>query len=162
MARYETFNAFMTALVAYAPLVGIIAYFASEQTKVLFSGLVTFFFWLSVVSYFVWDYRKMHKKPKPKTKFPPLSTETVEPSKLVTKVRSKRVIVINAFFVALEAFEAVFFISIIGTWQTFTISNITVLTYENAILIGSFIFGLFLVVDLVRRFRSKKAFFGDE
>jgi hypothetical protein len=152
----------MAAIVAWAAIASVVAFFGPEGYKAVIAVAFTLVFVIFAGVYFYSDYHKIHKKPKPKIKFPPLSTETVEPSKPVTKVRSKRAIAIAVFFVILETFEAVLFISLILTWQTFTINNIPILTYQNAILIGFFTLGLFFAIDILRRLRNKKAFFGDE
>lgn len=162
LARHDTFNAIMAAIVAWAAIAGIVAFLAPEGYKATIGVVFTVGFVICTGTYFYSDYRKMHKKPKPKIKFPPLSTETVEPTKPVTKVRTKRAIARAVFFVMLETVEAVFFISVIVTWETFTINNIPVLTYQNMILLGFLILGLVLAIDLTRRLRSKKALFGDE
>jgi hypothetical protein len=162
LARHDTFNAVMAAIVGWAAVAGVIAFLAPENYRVMIGEVFTFGYVICVGAYFYSDYRRVHKKRGVKTKFPPLSTETVETPKLTTKVRSKWAIALEVLFVTLEAFEAVFFISMILAWQTFTINNMPVLTYQNAFLLGVFIFGLFLAIDVVRRLRSKKAFFGDE
>jgi hypothetical protein len=125
MAKYETFNAFMTALVAYAPFVGVIAYFTGGEFGFLFSGLFTLGFWLFVTSYFVWDYRETHKKRKPKATFPPLTSDTkmakeVEKTKPTTKIK-----LINWFFFSLEIIEAaLFFFIAFWTWRVFEINGV--------------------------------------
>jgi hypothetical protein len=151
----------MNAFLGWAAIAATVVFLVPEDYRAIIAGTSTLGFWMCVGAYFYLDYRGVHKKPKPTLAFPPLSTDT-ESSQLVTKVRSKRAIAIGVLVVILEAFEAVLFISIILTWQTLEINNIPVLTYQNLILIGFFGLGLFFVVDVIRRVRSKKAFFGDE
>ena len=163
LPRHETFNAIVASIVGWAAVVGVVvAFLVPDNYKLIVGALFSVIYYMCVGTYFYSDYRKIHKKPKPKIKFPPLSTETVEPSIPVAKVRTKRELVIRALFVILEAFEAAVFISMIAIWQTFTIDNIPVLTYQNAILFGFFMLGLFFAIDIVRRLRSKKAFFGED
>jgi hypothetical protein len=152
----------MNAFLGWAAIAATVAFLVPEGYRVIIAVTSTLGFWACVGTYFYLDYRGVHKKPKLEIKFPPLSTETVETPKIVTKVRSKKTIVGAVLIVIVEIFEAVLFISLIVTWRTFTINNVPVLTYENAILIGFFSLGLFLATDVIRRFRSKKAFFGDE
>lgn len=152
----------MAAIVGEAGIAAIIGFLVPDTYKVVIGTPSILIFAICVSAYFCFDYRKVHKKHKPKIEVPPLSTETVEPSEVATKVRSKKTIAKAVLFFMLETFEAVFFISLIVTWQTFTINNTAVLTYQNAILIGFFILGLFLATDVIRRIRSKKAFFDEE
>jgi hypothetical protein len=151
----------MAAILGWAAIATVVVFIVPEGYRATIGEISTLGFWICVGIYFYLDYSRVHKKRKPKLKFPPLSTDT-EVSEPVTKVRSKRTIILHVSFVILEAFEAVFFISIILTWQTFTINNMPVLTYQNAFLLGAFIFGCVLAIDIVRRLRSKKAFFSDE
>ena len=156
MAKHETFNAFMTAVVAYAPLVGVIAYFTGGHFGILFSGLFTVGFWLFVVGYFVWDYSKGTKKAKPKPMFPPLSSDVkVEENskKEITKIRK----ILNWATFILEIFEASAFILLPPlVWQVYEINGVLVLTYSNLVLIGLFGFGLFMCVDVARRIHNPK------
>jgi phosphoglycerol transferase MdoB-like AlkP superfamily enzyme len=159
MAKYETFNAFMTALVAYAPLVGVIAYFTGEQFGILFAGLFTIGFWLLVIGYFVWDYQKTHKKHKPKKVFPPLASET-ETAKLHEKPKAKLdrfLKIANWFFFLLEIFEATVFIILPPlTWKMFEVNGVPILTYYNGLAIAMFSLGLGLGLDVSRRVRNPK------
>jgi hypothetical protein len=155
VARHETFNAFMTSLLAYAPLVGVIAYFTGEKFGILFSGLFTIGFWLLVVGYFVLDYRKRTKKVKPKPLFTPLASDT-SAKDTITELTQFRKIQNWGFFI-LEIIEAVLFLSLTPLfWQFYEINGVGIITYSNLLLLGFFALGLFLTVDIVRRIRNPK------
>ncbi len=155
MTKHETFTAFMTAVMAYAPLVGVITYFTSQQ-GIFYSAIFTLFFWLAVSGYFVFDYGKTHKKRRNKTKFPPLITEKIEPKKPILKT-SKAKIIISLLFFSLEIFEAFLFLVLSPFfWEVYMINGVAVLTYNNGLLIIFFSFGLFLAVDVTRRLKNPK------
>jgi hypothetical protein len=157
MARHETFNAFMTAIVAYAPLVGVIAFFTGEQFGIIFSGLFTFGFWASVTAYFLWDYYKTHKKRKAKMAFPSLTIDTEVAKEVIPPKLTKFYKFLNWFFFLLEVFEVFLFLILPPlVWQVFTINGVPVVTYQNGFWAMLFAFGLFLAVDVTRRIRNPK------
>jgi hypothetical protein len=144
----------MTALVAYAPIVGVIAFFTSQQNGIIYSGLFTIGFWLFVLLYFYFDYRQVHKK-RHRTQFPPLTSD-VERSVTVTfnTPITKTVKIINWFYFTVEIFEAIGFLVIpFLLWVEVEVNGVLVLTYANGVLILSFAFGVFIGYDVLRRLR---------
>lgn len=164
LARHETYTAIMNTGIAWGAIVAVLVYFTSEKDRILVGGLFTLVFWLVTTVYFSLDYRKTHKKRKPKITFPPLAPQSSEPAKPVKSVSHRRwVFIKNLLFFVIEVFEASFCLGIIIYWNVVTVgeNNIPVLTYQNGILIGFFIIGVFIVIDLVRRLRNPKETFFD-
>ena len=166
MAKHETFSALMNAGMAWGAIVGVLVFFADESVRLLVGGLASIGFWSVISTYFCWDYHKTHKKPEQPTDFPPLSSQTIEPTK-PTKVKHRKLTFIkNTFFIALGIAESAYLLSLILLWEIVTIPvggvNVPVLTYQNGLLIGFFIIGAFLAVDIARRLRHPKEAFFDE
>ena len=154
VARHETFTALMTALLAYAPCVGVIAYFSHG---LFYSALFTLIFWLSVIGYFIYDYSKPRRKGKPKIKFPPLVEEpkTIETKPNVNPSFLRKIF--GILFISIEAFEAVVFIVLPPlSWQFYKVGGVYVLTYQNGVLLGFAGLGAFLAVDVARRLTNPK------
>jgi len=152
----KTWGAILAGLVLLSP----------ESERLMIGTVFSILFWLLAGVYFYLDYRSDHKKveTKPSTTFPPLSSQTIEEQKPTTGLRRKLVIVKNIVILILGLSEAIFCISLLRYWEIVTVPvenvSIPVLTYQNTALIGFFILGIFLVVNVGGSLRhSKKAIF---
>jgi len=166
MAKHQTFTDLMNAGKTWAAIVGVLVYFTYDSMRVLVGMVASLIFWIVIAIYLYWDYKKTHKKSIPKSSrdFHPLTPQTTKESKSTTGFRRKLIIIKNILFIVLGMGEAIFFISLLRYWEIVTIpvgeSSIPILTYQNTALIGFFILGIFLAVNVVTTLRHpRKAIF---
>lgn len=165
MAKHETYTAIMNTGIAWGAIVAVLVYFTTEKDRIFVGGLFTLAFWLVATTYFSLDYRKIHKRHSPKVSLSPLTEETpIKPIDKKPSIAHERWIFIkNRLFVILEVVECIFCLGFMTNWVTVVVPyagyEVPVLTYQNGFLIGLFIIGVFLFVDIALRFRNpKKAF----
>ena len=169
MAKHETFTALMNAGMAWCAIVGVLLFFTVESNRFLVGGVTSFGFWSIIVIYFYWDYKKSHKKSEPSiphisVSYPPLTPETVEPTKPKQPSNKTWIFIKNLIFITLGTIESAYFLSLILLWEVVTIPvgdvNIPILTYQNGFLLATVVIGFYLAVMIGSRLRHpKKAFF---
>lgn len=164
----------MGAIGAYGVIVASFVYVTSENSRTLVVGLVTAAFWVAIISYFGWDYRKNHEK-REAIKLPPLTSEknkwveshpkptkiikrkSINQLKLLIEFRpksTKKAFATRIFFFTLEVIEASILIGFsISQWQVFT-----ALSYQNVYVITFLIIGVLLASDAIRRLYHLKKF----
>lgn len=62
LARHDTFNAIMWALVGWAAIEGVVGFIVLENYRAMVVGVSTLGYVISVGAYFYFDYRKVHKR----------------------------------------------------------------------------------------------------
>ena len=78
-----------------------------------------------------------------------------KPPKFATEKSHKRIQFFNGIMFCLQIFEGLLFILFpVFSWQVYFVDGVPVVTYSNAFLIGGFILGLWMLIDILRRLRT--------
>jgi hypothetical protein len=152
LAKHETFTAIMNAGIAYGAILGVLEFFIANALRFLVGLIFSLGFMSCIGAYFYWDYRKAHRRKKGKTIVEPLKIDVSKVDSIPKKQAKKGTIIKNAIFLSVETFEAIFFIFLpFAYWQYVALNGVPMITYDDMYMIGAFIFGVFLIIDIIRK-----------
>jgi hypothetical protein len=167
--EYKGFNSMMNAFMGWGAVILVLVTIFETELRLYSCTIFTAIFWIITVAYF---YRKTHKKTR-ETKIElqpsivPLTPEKIEKTKPEKVKHPKLTFAKNFFFIVLGIIESVYLLSTpFLFWEIVTIPvegvNIAVMTYQNGLLILSFVLGLYIAGDMIRRLRHPRQAFFEE